>query len=147
MKCYLHRRRTRRHRLPRSALKQLKIKKFVKGDRWEVCAICLDDFEDGAKLRILPCDHGLFSFCLSLNPMSFFFIAYHMKCIDPWLLNNRRQCPVCKRYVFPNQDNSDEEESNTQTATERTPLLQPSEDEPTATLSRNRQIGKVLFFV
>ena len=60
MKYYLHRRRTRRHRLPRSALKQLKIKKFVKGDRWDVCAICLDDYEEGAKLRILPCDHGMF---------------------------------------------------------------------------------------
>ena len=68
-----------------------------------------------------------------------------MKCIDPWLLNNRRQCPVCKRYVFPNHDNSDEEESNTQTATERTPLIQSSEDEPSVNLSRNRQIGKSFF--
>ena len=65
-----------------------------------------------------------------------------MKCIDPWLLNNRRQCPVCKRYVFPNQDNSDEEESHTQAATERTPLIQPSQDEPVAALSRNCQAGK-----
>ena len=71
-------------------------------------------------------------FCLS---------AYHMKCIDPWLLNNRRQCPVCKRYVFPNHDNSDEEESNGQTATERTPLIQPSDDEPVAANSRNRLPG------
>jgi len=124
VRCYIHRRRTRRHRLPRSALKQLKIKKFVKGDRWEVCAICLDDFEDGAKLRILPCDH-----------------AYHMKCIDPWLLNNRRQCPVCKRYVFPDHDNSDEE-SHTHTVTERTPLIQPSDDDSVTTLSRNRQIER-----
>ena len=67
--------------------------------------------------------------------------AYHMKCIDPWLLNNRRQCPVCKRYVFPNHDNSDEEESNGQTATERTPLIQPSDDEPVTANSRNRSAG------
>lgn len=121
VKCYIQRRRSRRHRLPRSALKQLKIKKFVKGDRWEVCAICLDDFEDGAKLRILPCDH-----------------AYHMKCIDPWLLNNRRQCPVCKRYVFPNHDNSDEEESSgAHTATERTPLIRPTNDDDDS-VSENR---------
>ncbi|CAF0717540.1 unnamed protein product [Adineta steineri] len=124
VKCYLHRRRTRRHRLPRSALKQLKIKKFVKGDRWEVCAICLDDYEDGAKLRILPCDH-----------------AYHMKCIDPWLLNNRRQCPVCKRYVFPSHDNSDEE-SSVHATTERTPLIRPSEDNIIPDSSRNRQLGR-----
>lgn len=58
VKCYLQRRHARRHRLPRSALKQLQIKKYVKGDRWDVCAICLDDFEEGAKMRILPCDHG-----------------------------------------------------------------------------------------
>ncbi|CAF0723296.1 unnamed protein product [Rotaria sordida] len=122
VKCYLQRRRLRRHRLPRSALKQLKIKKFAKGDRWEVCAICLDDFEEGAKIRILPCDH-----------------AYHMKCIDPWLLNNRRQCPICKRYVFPNHDNSDEEENNDRTPTEQTPLIQPSNDISVPILSRIRQ--------
>ena len=67
IKCCLHRRHARRHRLPRSALKQLRTKKFVKGDRWDVCAICLDDYEEGAKLRILPCDHGEFrSFIPSL---------------------------------------------------------------------------------
>lgn len=65
-----------------------------------------------------------------------------MKCIDPWLLNNRRQCPVCKRYVFPNHDNSDEEESNGPAATERTPLIQPSNDDPVTSLSRNHQTGK-----
>ncbi|CAF2382194.1 unnamed protein product [Rotaria sp. Silwood2] len=123
VKCYLQRRRLRRHRLPRSALKQLKIKKFAKGDHWEVCAICLDDFEDGAKIRILPCDH-----------------AYHMKCIDPWLLNSRRQCPICKRYVFPNHDNSDEEENTGQAPTEQTPLIQPSNDNTVPVLLRTRLI-------
>ena len=74
VKCYLQHRHTRRHRLPRSALKQLKVKKFVKGDRWEVCAICLDDYEDGAKLRILPCDHGS---CLhSVTRLFYYFIFF-----------------------------------------------------------------------
>jgi len=126
VKCYLHRRHTRRHRLPRSSLKQLKIKKFVKGDPWEVCAICLDDYEDGAKIRILPCDH-----------------AYHMKCIDPWLLNNRSQCPVCKRYVFPNNDNSDEENGDHQPArriTEQTPLISADDNNSETDRSRNRQL-------
>jgi len=54
----MERRRTRRHRLPRSALKQLQVKKYAKTDPWETCAICLDDYEEGAKLRILPCQHG-----------------------------------------------------------------------------------------
>ncbi|CAF1359281.1 unnamed protein product [Adineta ricciae] len=110
VRCHLERRRTRRHRLPRSALKQLKVKKFVKTDPWEVCIICLDEFEEGTKLRILPCDH-----------------AYHMKCIDRWLIDHRRQCPVCKRYVFPNHDHSDDEESGgrpqQRVSTEHTPLI------------------------
>lgn len=109
VRCILQLHRSRRHRLPRPALKQLKTKKFVKGDRWEVCAICLDDFVEGAKLRILPCDH-----------------AYHMKCIDPWLLDSRRQCPVCKRYVFGQSDRSDGERTNGRTNDERTPLLLPA---------------------
>jgi hypothetical protein len=71
-----------------------------------------------------------------------------MKCIDPWLLNNRRQCPVCKRYVFPNQDHSDEEETNdrqqTRTATEQTPLMNPNDNNSGTDISRNRQLpGKI----
>jgi hypothetical protein len=66
-----------------------------------------------------------------------------MKCIDPWLLNNRRQCPVCKRYVFPNHDNSDEESDN-HAATERTPLIQPSDNDLVTAISRNRQIGEYI---
>ncbi|CAF1249511.1 unnamed protein product [Adineta steineri] len=125
VKYHLQRRRMQRHRLPRSALKQLKIKKFVKTDPWEVCVICLDDFEEGAKLRILPCDH-----------------AYHVKCIDPWLINNRRQCPVCKRYVFPNQHNSDEESNDpprVRVHTERTPLVHSNDTNSTIDISETSQ--------
>ncbi|PAA92254.1 hypothetical protein BOX15_Mlig034302g1, partial [Macrostomum lignano] len=85
-----------RTRLSRSSLKKLKVKKFEKGtDPYECCAICLEDFEPGDKLRILPCNH-----------------AYHMKCIDPWLLKNRSCCPVCKRRVFPRQPGEAAEEGD-----------------------------------
>ncbi|CAF0824551.1 unnamed protein product [Didymodactylos carnosus] len=122
VRCYLHRRRERRHRLPRSALKQLRVKKFRKGDPYEVCAICLDDFEEGAKIRILPCDH-----------------AYHTKCIDPWLLNNRRQCPVCKRYVFPNRDQDSDDDSDHH-PTEQTHLLRATREPNNDSDRRDRRI-------
>ncbi|RIA92471.1 hypothetical protein C1645_63809 [Glomus cerebriforme] len=43
------------------------------------CPICLDDFESGEELRLLPCQH-----------------RYHTLCIDPWLLDISPLCPMCK---------------------------------------------------
>ncbi|KAJ2944011.1 hypothetical protein O0L34_g8336 [Tuta absoluta] len=83
VKCIKDRRRARRHRLPNRCLKKIPTCKFSKGDPYDTCAICLDDYQEGERLRVLPCAH-----------------AYHAKCIDPWLTQNRRVCPVCKRKVF-----------------------------------------------
>ena len=100
-----------RHRLPKSALKKLPIHKFKSGDPYETCCICLDDFTDGDKLRILPCDH-----------------AYHSKCIDSWLVKHKRICPQCRKRVFERgtgYNSSDSEENN-----ERAPLLGASAGRP-----------------
>ncbi|KGO64364.1 Zinc finger, RING-type [Penicillium italicum] len=48
----------------------------VSGD---ACAICLDTMEDEIKVRGLPCDH-----------------AFHVNCVDKWLLWRRACCPVCR---------------------------------------------------
>lgn len=50
----------------------------IAGDTLHKCTICLEDFEDGMKLRILPCLH-----------------RFMVECIDPWLVQQSR-CPVCK---------------------------------------------------
>lgn len=70
---------------------------------------------------------------------SFLFLAYHCKCVDPWLTKTKKTCPVCKQRVTrPNPEYSesesedgggrgDEEERTAGEAiSERTPLLRPS---------------------
>ncbi|NXW70083.1 RNF13 ligase, partial [Hirundo rustica] len=108
------RHRARRNRLRKDQLKKLPVHKFKKGkwiNEYDVCAICLDEYEDGDKLRILPCSH-----------------AYHCKCVDPWLTKTKKTCPVCKQKVVPSQGDSDSETDSSQEeneVSENTPLLRP----------------------
>lgn len=105
-------RKKRRSRLSTKLLKKIPQKKFKKGEEYDVCAICLDDYEEGDKLRLLPCSH-----------------VYHTKCIDPWLTKNKRCCPICKRKVIPGDDQSSESDSSDGEEvgpSERTPLLSNS---------------------
>ncbi|TRY96177.1 hypothetical protein DNTS_026757 [Danionella cerebrum] len=104
------RHRARRSRLRKDQLKKLPIHKFKKGDSYEVCAICLDEYEEGERLRVLPCSH-----------------AYHCKCVDPWLTKTKKTCPVCKQKVVPSEGDSDSESDSgsgeENEVSENTPLL------------------------
>ncbi|RQM16121.1 hypothetical protein DD237_004334 [Peronospora effusa] len=46
----------------------------------EICPICLDEFEDGADVKVLPCQH-----------------FFHVDCINPWLGGQSGRCPLCKQ--------------------------------------------------
>jgi len=61
------------------------------------CSICIDDFEAGEKIRLLPCGH-----------------AFHTDCILPWLTRRQGCCPMCKKIVIVDEE--------TNTAAESTPF-------------------------
>lgn len=111
--------RTRRERkvevAPKSVVINLPVRKYVKIENAEVetCPICLDDYQEGAELRILPCKH-----------------EFHTQCIDQWLTTRKRLCPLCKKDACP------------EGTSERTPLvirnLFSSPPPPSSSSSRTR---------
>lgn len=55
----------------------------ISEDSSGTCAICIDDYEDDSQIRVLTCGH-----------------TFHDICIDPWLLNRRACCPLCKASYY-----------------------------------------------
>ncbi|XP_022867273.1 uncharacterized RING finger protein C4G3.12c-like isoform X2 [Olea europaea var. sylvestris] len=65
-------------------LEHYKKLKAIESDTSDIqqCYICLADYEEGDKLRVLPCNH-----------------KYHVACIDKWLKEINRVCPLCRCNV------------------------------------------------
>lgn len=62
---------------------ELPTRLFKKGqERDETCSVCVDDFEDGMQVKVLPCHH-----------------IFHPVCIDRWLSDYSSICPMCKADV------------------------------------------------
>lgn len=59
--------------------------KHQKGDSIAFCcSICLADYTDTDRLRMLPdCAH-----------------VFHLKCVDPWL-RMHPSCPICRKSLLP----------------------------------------------
>ncbi|KAG0014175.1 E3 ubiquitin-protein ligase rnf13 [Entomortierella chlamydospora] len=57
--------------------------------KYDPCAICLEEYEVGERLRELPCKH-----------------YFHAHCIDPWFKDVHSICPVCKRDYSPARANT-----------------------------------------
>lgn len=70
--------------LKKSALRRIPVAVYRSGINIPAteCPICLGEFEDGEKVRVLPrCNHG-----------------FHVRCIDTWLVS-RSSCPTCRQSL------------------------------------------------
>ncbi|KAF3447959.1 hypothetical protein FNV43_RR08666 [Rhamnella rubrinervis] len=74
--------------LKKSHLRQIPVAVYGSGVNIPAteCPICLGEFQDGDKVRVLPkCNHG-----------------FHVSCIDTWLLSHS-SCPNCRHSLLEHQ--------------------------------------------
>ncbi|CAK74048.1 unnamed protein product (macronuclear) [Paramecium tetraurelia] len=76
---------TTQHHRHNQGLDNLAIIKFVPYDglsqEYKQCSICINNYEDGEELILLPCIH-----------------RFHKKCISEWF-KNQSTCPICKTDI------------------------------------------------
>ncbi|KAJ8375390.1 hypothetical protein SKAU_G00059700 [Synaphobranchus kaupii] len=55
----------------------------LEGELGRTCSVCINEYAQGNKLRLLPCTH-----------------EFHIHCIDRWLSQNNT-CPICRQPILP----------------------------------------------
>ena len=48
-----------------------------------ICSVCLEEFKEDDILKKLNCEH-----------------IFHKDCLEPWLNNNNRNCPLCRTDIL-----------------------------------------------
>ena len=104
-------------------IRQLPRRRYFKGkESMEMCSICLEDFEEREYLRVLPCDHGkiinIVSTCNDILYLPYILLiitiiccslVFHPSCVDEWLKNWNRVCPLCKASISRSRDHREQE--------------------------------------
>uniref|UniRef100_H0Y1T3 RING-type E3 ubiquitin transferase n=1 Tax=Otolemur garnettii TaxID=30611 RepID=H0Y1T3_OTOGA len=68
--------------LTKQQIDNLAVRNFDENDTSKICSVCITEYTEGNKLRVLPCSH-----------------EYHVHCIDRWLSDNST-CPICRNDVL-----------------------------------------------
>jgi E3 ubiquitin-protein ligase RNF13 len=66
--------------LGREATKTFPVRLYKDDEQHDSCAICMEKFIVGKKVKVLPCQH-----------------IFHPRCINEWLSNHSTVCPLCKK--------------------------------------------------
>lgn len=72
--------------LTKRQINTLPTRDFCKTDQFKTCSICMTEYTESSKIRILPCSH-----------------EYHDECIDHWLYENN-SCPICRNRIIHPDD-------------------------------------------
>ncbi|XP_061034109.1 LOW QUALITY PROTEIN: E3 ubiquitin-protein ligase RLIM-like [Eubalaena glacialis] len=72
--------------LSKAQIDNLAVRSFDENDALKACSICITEYTENSKLRILPCSH-----------------EYHIYCIDRWLSENST-CPICRGQVVDSNE-------------------------------------------
>ncbi|XP_004690157.1 PREDICTED: E3 ubiquitin-protein ligase RLIM-like [Condylura cristata] len=77
--------------LTKAQIDNLAVRSFGENDALKSCTICITEFTEGNRIRVLPCHH-----------------EFHIHCVDRWLSENTT-CPICRGEVV---DPAERENSN-----------------------------------